>query len=54
MPATSSKQRTMFCVALSIKEGKTPKSYSKQGAKMANEMSIKQLSDFCKQPIKEK
>ena len=47
MPASSERQRKMFCIALSIKLGKTPKSYSPEAAKMAKEMSIKQLSDFC-------
>ncbi len=35
MPATSKKQKTLMCIALSMKRGKTPKSYSKQAAKMA-------------------
>jgi hypothetical protein len=53
MPATSKKQRTLFCIALSIKEGKTPKSYSAEAAKMADTMSVKQLTDYCKSPVKE-
>lgn len=52
MPATSEKMRRKMCIALSIKLGKTPKSYSPECAKMASEMSIKQLSDFCKSPVK--
>jgi len=47
MPATSEKQRKLFCIALSMKLGKTPKSYSADGAKMAREMSVKQLREFC-------
>ena len=48
MPASSEKQRSMMCVALSIKRGETPASYSEKAAKMASEMSEKQLEDFCK------
>lgn len=51
-PAVSEKQRRIFCVALSIKKGDTPKSYSKQAAKMAAEMSEKQLADYCKSQVK--
>lgn len=51
MPATSSNQRQLFCIALSIKEGKTAKSYSKQGAKMAESMSLEQLKDYCRAPV---
>jgi len=49
MPATSDKQRKLFCIALSIKKGETPKTYSKQAAKMAEQMSESQLADYCKQ-----
>jgi len=52
MPATSSAQRKIMCIALSIKLGKTPKSYSAEAAKMAKEMSVKDLSDYCKSPVK--
>jgi len=52
MPATSIKQRTLFCIALSIKKGTTPASYSKQAAKMASEMTEAQLTDYCKSPVK--
>lgn len=52
MPATSEAQRKLCCIALNIKLGKTPKSYSPQAAKMAKTMSIEQLSDFCKSPVK--
>jgi len=48
MPASSSKQRTLFCIALSMKQGKTPKSYSKQAARMCDSMSAEQLADYCK------
>lgn len=49
MPATSESQRKLFCIALSIKRGETPASYSKQAAKMASEMSEEQLADYCKE-----
>jgi hypothetical protein len=52
MPATSKSQRTLFCIALSIKKGETPKSYSAQAAKMAETMSEEQLADYCKAPVK--
>lgn len=53
MPATSDKQRTLFCIALSIKQGKTPASYSKEAAKMAEEMTEEQLADYCHSKVKE-
>ena len=53
MPATSESQRRLFCLALSIKLGKVKASKSPQAAKMAKEMRIKDLSDYCKSPVKE-
>ena len=53
MPATSEKMRRLFCIALQIKLGKTPKSYSPEAAKMAKDMSVKQLSDFCHSKVEE-
>jgi len=52
-PATSPEQKTLFCLALAIKLGKVPASKSPEAAKMAKEMSLEQLSDFCKSPVKE-
>lgn len=52
MPASSEAQRKLCCIALNIKLGKTPKSYSPEAAKMAKEMSVAQLSDFCKSKVK--
>ena len=43
----SEKQKTLACIALSIKRGETPKSFSKQGAKMAESMSEDKLSEWC-------
>ena len=51
-PATSSNQRKLFCIAQSIKEGKTPKSFSKQAAKIASTTSLETIKEFCEQPIK--
>lgn len=51
MPAESEAQRRKFCIALNIKLGKMPKSYSPECAKMAREMSVQQLSDFCKSKV---
>jgi hypothetical protein len=53
MPATSKKQRALFCIAYSMKIGKTPKSYSAEAAKMADSMTEQQLKDYCTSPIKE-
>ena len=52
MPAESEGQKKLFCIALSIKKGDTPASYSKQAAKMASEMSEQQLAEFCKSQVK--
>lgn len=51
MPAVSEDQRTLFCIALSIKRGETPKSYSKEATKMAETMSEGQLKDYCKSKV---
>jgi len=53
MPSVSESQRKLACIALSIKLGKTPKSYSAEGAKMAESMSIKDLKEFCHSVKKE-
>jgi len=52
MPATTENQRQLFCIALSIKRGETPASYSAEAAKMAETMSEEQLKDYCEKPIK--
>lgn len=51
MPATSTKQKTLACIALSIKQGKTPASYSKEAAKWAESASEQSLRDTCQKPI---
>jgi len=48
---TSKNQRTLACIALSIKQGKTPASYSAQAAKMAESMTEEKLTEWCKGPI---
>ena len=53
MPAESKSQKTLFCVALSIKEGKTPASYSKQAAELAKNNSLETLKEYCERPVKE-
>jgi len=53
MPANSNNQRTLFCIALSIKRGETPRTYSAEAAKMADEMSEDQLRDYCEAPAEE-
>jgi len=52
-PATSEQQRKLFCVALAMKLGKVKKSYSPEAAKMAKDMDIKTLSDYCHSKVKE-
>ena len=47
MPSSSEKQRRLMCLALSVKLGKTSASKSPQATKIAKEMSVKQLSDYC-------
>ena len=47
MPSVSSKQRTLWCIAMAIKEGKTPASYSKKAADIAASNSLKTIKDFC-------
>jgi len=52
MPATSEDMRKKFCIALSIKRGETPRSYSPEAAEMADSMTEEQLRDYCKSPVK--
>ena len=47
MPAKSERQRKLAGIALSMKRGETPKSYSKGAAKMSK-MTQKQLRDYAK------
>lgn len=48
MPAKSVKQKRLMGIALAIKKGKTPKSYSPEAAKAAKTMSEKALEHFAK------
>jgi hypothetical protein len=48
MPAKSRSQRKLMGIALAIKKGKTPKSYSLEAAKAAKSMSKKALKHFAK------
>ena len=50
MPAKSEAQRRMMGMALSMKQGKTPKSKSPAAAKIAKTMTGKQLKEFAKKP----
>ncbi|MBA7473852.1 hypothetical protein ES707_09197 [subsurface metagenome] len=50
-PAVSKDQKTLACIALSIKQGKTPASYSAQAAKMAESMSEEELRTYCESPV---
>ncbi len=51
MPPVSKKQRSLFCIAKSIKEGKTPASFSKQAAKIAENTDMKTINEFCESPV---
>lgn len=53
MPATSEAQRKLAGIALSIKLGKTPRSYSAQAAKMADSMTLEELREFAHSKVKE-
>jgi len=46
MPAVSESQRKLAGIALAIKRGETPKSYSPQAAKMARTMTVRELRAF--------
>ena len=52
MPSVSESQRKLFCIALSIKKGETPKNYSAQAAKLAEENSEETLSHYCEESVK--
>jgi hypothetical protein len=51
MPSKSTRQQRVMCIAESIKQGKKPKSCSKQAAKISEQMSERQLKDFCESPV---
>jgi hypothetical protein len=51
MPAKSEKQRRIMGVALSMKRGETPKSYSKEAAEIASSMSEEDLEDFASKSL---
>lgn len=51
-PAVNESQRRLFCIALAIKRGETPASYSKEAARLASENSEEILKDYCEKPIK--
>ena len=42
-----------MCMGLAMKRGDMPRSKSAQAAQLADQMSEQQLSDFCRQPVKE-
>jgi len=52
MPAESEAQRRLMCIALSIKRGKTDKSYSKEAARLAESMSEEELVKYCGSKVK--
>ena len=54
MPAVSEAQRRLAGIALSIKQGETPRSYSKEAADMADSMTEAQLEKFARSVQKKK
>ena len=48
MPAVSKNQKTLACMALSMKRGKTKHSFSKQAHKMMTSMSEEELEKYCR------
>ena len=53
MPASSSAQKSAACLALAARLGKVPVSKLHPAAKqMYNSMTIKELGDFCRPPVK--
>ena len=53
-PAVSERQRKLAGIALSMKEGETPRSYSKQAAEMASSMTRRELEEFARKPVKKR
>ena len=51
-PATSVAQQRLFGIALGIKEGRIPKSYSPEAARMAAGMSMRKLREFASTGLK--
>uniref|UniRef100_A0A6M3LI94 Uncharacterized protein n=1 Tax=viral metagenome TaxID=1070528 RepID=A0A6M3LI94_9ZZZZ len=54
MPSTSHKQKKAACLALASKLGKFPVGKLHPSAKqMYDSLSVKQLSEFCREPVSE-
>ncbi len=49
MPSTSKKQQALMCIALSVKRGKTPPSYSRVATRVSQQMTEAQLREFCRE-----
>ena len=47
----SRNQKTLACIALAIKRGETPVSYSAEAAKMAESMNEEKLKEWCSGPL---
>ncbi len=52
MPAVSERQRRLFGIALRIKRGELPRSYSPEAARLADSMSERKLREFAKRTKK--
>jgi len=52
MPAKSEKQKKLFAIAMSIKRGKTSKSYSKEAAEIAENLPEHKIREFTKKIAK--
>ncbi len=52
MPASSEKMRRYFCTAMTVKEGKRPRSeVSARMLETVDKMSLEQLKEFCESPV---
>jgi hypothetical protein len=52
-PAINENERTLFCIAWSIKKGETPASYSAEAAKLAEALPEEDLKKYCESPAGE-
>ena len=52
MPAVSERRRRIMGIALAIKRGKTPRSYSPEAAELADSMTEEQLEEYARKPRK--
>ena len=51
MPPRSEEQKRLMCMALAIKLGKLPAKRYPRAAKVARQMTVEQLKEYCEAPI---